>query len=811
MTLSWREAAYCLRVLLRKQPLVSALAVLSVAFGISVNSAFFGLIDALILRPIPVSHPEELVRVSTISPTGKTGDYRLLLSMFQALRDRSNVFTGVFAWNDDALRNMQSGNVRYLGEVDEVSGDFFRTLDERPRLGRWINDADVDLGSGQSAQVAVLSYRCWKERYQADPHVIGKTIIADDIPLTIIGVTKPNFSEIDIDVTSDAIVPIGFSRKGPKNGWYNVTGRLKPGVSIAQARAELATLWPGILESTVPPTMSPEARSKYLSRRAELASDSTGDSSLRQEYERPLNMLMCLGGMILLVTCVNLASVMLARAVSRRSEFQVRLALGASRWAILRLVLLEAVFISFVGCAIGAVVAVWSARLLIDLFWKGFVSPGLRMTADTRVIIFMFTATFVTAVLFGLAPAIRATNVGLSPASQYNRGTAVGRFRIGKGLIVTQVALAFVLLTAAVLLATTLHRLRSVEMGYDRANVLVLTLFRQSRSGRIEHTASYYRQLAAELEKIPGTESVTFSQSTPAFGFEAAEPVSSSRITVPALYDSVGPQFFQLLKVSVTKGREFSWQDDDTTPRVAILSENLASRLFPNLDPIGKTVDFGESASGKTLTVVGVVRDAGLWKPQTAHPMAIYLPLMQVCSGCSPLALIRTETIPMAIAHASERTVQSMGYQYSVRTQTLQEKFNKMLVVERLSSGLSIAFGCAALMLASLGLFGLISYMVHVRRTEIGIRMALGASPSGILSFMLRDAISVVFAGILIGIPTGWAISRVLASALTKVSTPMYSGMFCAAVSLLVAGFLAGYLPALRASRVDPAGALRAE
>ena len=253
------EAKYVLRVF-RKQPLVSTLAVLSLALGISVNSTFFGLIDILILRPLPVPHPEQLVRVSTISPSGTTGDDRVLLSEYQALHDRSDVFTGTFAWDDDALRNMQSEGVRYLGGVNVVSSGFFPALDEQPLLGRWINDADVDLGSGQSARVAVLSNRCWREHYHTDGHIIGKTIIVDDVPLTIIGVTKPDFSEVDIEATSDAIVPIGFDPNKGKKGWYNVTGRLKPGVSMAQARAELATLWPGILASTAPPTMKPEAR-----------------------------------------------------------------------------------------------------------------------------------------------------------------------------------------------------------------------------------------------------------------------------------------------------------------------------------------------------------------------------------------------------------------------------------------------------------------------------------------------------------------------------------------------------------------------
>ena len=809
MIFDWRETAYTFRAL-RKRPLVSALTVLSVALGIGVNSALFDLIDLLILRPVPVSHPEELVKVSTISPTGRAGNDRLLIPMFQALHDRSDVFIGLFAWNDDALRNLQTENVRYMGEVDEVSGDFFSTLGERPMLGRWINNADVDLGSGQSAQVAVLSYRCWKEHYHADSQVIGKTIIADDVPLTIIGVTKQNFSEIDVDITSDAIVPIGFAGSDGKRGWYNVTGRLKPSVSLNGARVELTTLWPNILAIAAEPTLEGEARDRYFAQTIELTAQSTGESSLREKYSQPLMILMSLAGIILLITCVNLASVMLARTVSRRAEFQVRLALGAARWEILRLVLLEAVFISLAGSVIGTGVALWSTRLLINMLWTGFVSPGLHMSIDTRVLFFMVGAAFLTAILFGFGPAIRATLVSPSPASPFN-SVLSHRFWIGKGLIASQVVLAFVLVTAALVLATTLHKLRSVDLGYDRGNVLVMTLFEQSRYRQIQNTAVYYRQLADQLRQIPGAESVSYSQSAPALGFELARSVSTSEVTVPAFFDSVAPEFFHTLNIPVLEGREFGWQDDETMPGVAILSDNLASRLFPRQDAIGKKVEFGEQESAKGLTVIGVVRASGLWKAQTQRPMAIYLSLMQVCSGCSPLALIRTVTNPMAIAHVSERTVQSMGYQYSVRTQSLDERFNKTLAVERLSSWLSMAFGFAALLLVSLGLYGLISYIIQLRHTEIGIRIALGATRRTILFLVLYDALSTVAVGVLVGVPTAWAVSRALTSYHADISGNIFSGMLGASLILLLAAVLAGFLPALRASRIDPASALRGE
>jgi putative ABC transport system permease protein len=315
MIFDWRDAVYTFRVV-RNRPFVPILAVLALALGITVNSTFFSLIDAVILRPIAVPHPEELIRVSTLSPTGRIFDDRLTISMFQALRDRSHVFAGVFAWSNDGLRNMRVGNDRFLGLVDQVTGDFFRTVGGAPLMGRWIAPSDVDLGTGQSSPVAVLSYRCWRERYHADPQVLGKVMIVDEIPLTIVGVAKPEFSEIDIDETSDAIVPLGFSGE---YGGYHVSARLKRNISLAQARTEVAALWPGILADTAEPEMEPEERDLYFARKIELASEFNGDSVIRDLYSQRLMVLMGLSAMILLVTCINLASILLARSLSRKS------------------------------------------------------------------------------------------------------------------------------------------------------------------------------------------------------------------------------------------------------------------------------------------------------------------------------------------------------------------------------------------------------------------------------------------------------------------------------------------------------------
>ncbi|HXW89176.1 MAG TPA: ADOP family duplicated permease [Terriglobales bacterium] len=815
MIFDWRDAVYTFRVVCNR-PFVPILAVLALALGITVNATFFGLIDAIILRPIPVLHPDELVRVLTLSPTGRIFDDRLTLPMFQALRDRSHVFAGIFAWEDDGLRNMRVGDARFLGLVDQVTGDFFRTVGGSPLMGRWIIPSDVDLGTGQSSPVAVLSYRCWRERYHADPQVLGQSMMVDGIPLTIVGVAKPEFSEIDIDLTSDAIVPLGFA--GKYRGWsYHVTARLKPDISLAQARTEVATLWPSILRDAAEPGMEPQERDLYFARKIELASEFNGDSVIRDRYSQPLMVLMGLSAMILLVTCINLASILLARSLSRRPEFQVRLALGAGRWQLFRLVLIEAFLISFTGSVIGTAGAFGGTHLLINLFWDGYVSAGLHLLPDLRVLLFMVSAASLTAILFGLVPAIKATQVGPAPFSLYNQGTAKGQFRAGKGLIMFQVAFAFVLVTVALMFAYKLHGLSSVNLGYDRNHVLVMTLFDQAKHHKLP--PSYYRQLTDELQKIPGAESVSGSGVLLARNFQFLEPVSASDRKVSAEYEWVAPDFFHLLKIPVLEGREFGWQDDEAAPGVAVLSRTLASRLFPHEDPIGRKVDFGvtpeiirqEKDSGKGLTVVGVVQDAALFGPQTQYPIAIYLSLMQRDDVGDPLVLIRTAINPMAIARLSERTVQTMGYHFSIRTEPLERRFNRMLTVERLSSWLSQAFAGAALLLVSLGLYGLISYIVDRRYTEIGIRFALGAPRFTVLVSLLYDALSTVVVGILMGAPLAWGATHALAARYVDIERYSAGGILGALLILMFAAGLSGYLPAVQASRIDPASALRRE
>jgi putative ABC transport system permease protein len=357
--------------------------------------------------------------------------------------------------------------------------------------------------------------------------------------------------------------------------------------------------------------------------------------------------------------------------------------------------------------------------------------------------------------------------------------------------------------------AYKLHGLSSVNLGYDRNHVLVMTLFDQSKHHRLP--PSYYRQLKDELQKIPGTESVSYSGAGIALNFDIPEAVSASGSKVSASYEWVAPNFFHLLRIPVLEGREFGWHDDETTPRVVVLSSQLASRLFPHENPIGRKVDFGVEASGRGLTVVGVVQDAALWRPQTEYPMAIYLSLMQRGDIGDPLVFIRTAINPMAIAHVSERTVQTKGYHFSIRTQPLEERFNRMLTVERLSSWLSQAFAGAALLLVSLGLYGLVSYIVDRRFTEIGIRFALGAPRLSVLVSLLYDALSTVVVGIMIGAPIAWGATHALAARYVDIERYSASGILGALLILMFAAFFSGYLPAVQASRIDPASALRRE
>ncbi len=807
----YQDISYALRML-RKTPTVTIVAVLSLALGIGANTAIFSLLNALMLRTLPVQDPQQLVTIST-RMKDNPNDYDVLsLPMFEEIRKHQQVFSSMFISRGGALLNVEANGAKFPGGVDQVDGDYFSTLGVQPLIGRLIGPSDLALDSGSPAAVAVIGYRCWQERYSGDPAALGKTIRIEDRPLTIIGVTPKNFVGLVIDWDAQVTVPIGYSGseafRQRKNLGFDAMGRLRPGVTLDQARAQLKTLWPNVLAASAPDEYHGAQRERFLARQIQLEPAATGTSYLRQRVSYPLFILMGLVGLVLLIACVNLANLMLARAASRRQEFGIRLALGAGAWRLIRQLLTESVLLSVTGALLGLAVAFWASRVLMTIATNGTYAPALNTTPDLRVLAFTAAVAVLTGVFFGLSPAwqIKATTL-----QQRSRSVPGGTGALGALLVAAQVAFSLILVIGATLFVRSLGKLRTEDRGFRREGVLVVSTFPLTGRQHAPNRSAYYRELTNKLAQLPGVESVGYANMGPASGYEAKAPVlatNSSDAPMLAVQEWISPGFFHMIRMRLLAGREFGWRDDTSSPRVVIISESLARHLFPTSNPIGQKIDIDTE---KGFEIVGVVNSASLWKSQSREPMAVYYSLMQQPDLNQPQISIRVAGDPMAIAPSARRILASMGNHWALAAQTLEARVDRFLSVERMIALLSTFFGGLALLLASVGLYGLMSYAVTRRTSEIGIRMALGAQRGNVLRLILREVSRLVLAGVAIGIPVALAASRLVSGMLFGISATDPVTIASSAAILLAVALFAGYLPARRASLIDPMTALRSE
>jgi predicted permease len=814
----WQDVRFGLRML-AKSPGFTTVAVLTLALGIGANTAIFSLINTLILRALPVRNPEQLVAIATVSPDAANGKDPVSLPMFEEIVKHQQVFSSLFAWNGHGLIDYEANGVKYAAGVDTVSGDYFSTLGVQPFLGRLIGPPDVGLESGSSAAVAVISYACWQRRYGSDPSVIGKVIRVNDQPLTIIGVAPRGFTGVFVEAGPDAFLPIGFSGgtvfRRPGILALDVVGRLKPGASLEQARADLASLWPGIRAATVPPDYKGERRSQFLARRINVESLATGNSLLRLRFRYDLEVLMGVVGLVLLTSCLNLANLTLARAAAREHEIGIRAALGASGWRVARQLVTESVMLSGAGALLGLVFALWTSRVLVNTMWTAYVPPDLDLTPDLRVLTFTTGVAGLTTLLFGLVPAWLVTRTNPAVALQSNTRLVRGPVRrFNRGLVIAQVSLSLILVVGATLLVRSLAKLRSTDPGYQREGALVIQLFTQAGHEKIPDRVAYYRGLADKLSQLPGVESVSYSHMGPVLPYEYKVPVSvasSSLAPVDAVEDWVGPGFFRLIGMHVLEGREFDWRDDERAPRIAVVSQSLARRLAPGTSAIGRRIRISSDPDHKDFEIVGVVNSASLWKIQSYEPMAFYTPLMQDPSMNQELVDLRIAGKPQTLSLSVRRTIESLGHHFPLRTQTLEERTDMDLNMDRMVAFLSAFFAGLALLLASIGLYGLISYAVSRRTAEIGVRRALGAQQGDILWMVTREAVSLVGVGVTIGLAGALLATRLISSMLfgLQPTDPLSFGV----ATLLLTGvaLLAGFVPARRAANIDPMVALRYE
>jgi putative ABC transport system permease protein len=804
---------------LRKNPAFAAILVLTLALGIGANTAIFSLIDAVMLRSLPVSHPEQLVQVRI-----DADDNSLTNPLWEQLRDRQDVFSGLFAYSQERFNLTQGGEARYANG-DWVSGGFFSTLGAGAAIGRTFTAADDRRGC---AAMAVLGYSFWQRQYGGDPEILGRSIWLDGHPFRILGVGRAGFTGIDVGRAVDVYIPICSEAvlRGArsqlderKSWWLTVIGRPKPGVAASRVAARLKTLAPAVFEATIPADWSAKDQREYAGRPLEMLPASGGISYLRIQYRDALLILMTVVGLLLLIACANVANLLLARAASRRREIAVRMALGAGRWRLMRQLLTESLLITAAGATLGALFAQWGSRLLVGFLSSANNRVFLDMAMDTRVLAFTAGVSAIAVMLFGLAPAWRGTRVDPQAAMKVSaRSIAEGhsRFNLGKVLVSAQVAISLVLVVGAALLLSTFWKLTTLDAGFDRDHVLIVNTDLRNAQFPKERLVPAFEEMRQRLTAIPGVLSAS-SGNTPLSGTTQNTSIAVDGFTPQSERDSylwlnyVSAGFFETLGTPLLAGRDFDQRDTGGSAKVAIVNETAARKFFHTANPVGRYYRTGYPVKDKLVEVVGVVKDAKYSKLREKQPAIGYLPAAQGYVGPYVTFELRSAGAPANLASAARAAMEKVNPAIVLVFNTLAVQVSDSLVRERLLATLSAFFGGLALLLAAIGLYGVISHNMARRRGEIGIRMALGAERARVLRMVMRDVTLVVGIGLAVGLGASLAVTRYIASFLYGVTTTDARTLAAAMIFFGAVAAIAGFVPARRASRLDPMVALREE
>ena len=818
-----QDLRYAVR-LLRQSPAFTAVAVCSLALGIGANSAIFALVDDVLLRSLPVRDPQRLVLLDRGSWTNP---------IWEQIRDRrQQLFEDAMAWSEQRFDLSSGGRTEFV-EGLWVSGSFFEVLGVPAAVGRTLTSADDRRGGGPDGPVAVISHRFWQQRFGGSPDVIGRALTLDRVPFTIVGVTPPRFFGPRVGSAFDVAVPLGTQPivRGrehwldARSTWVlNVSARLKPSQSIDDATRALRSVQPQIRQATMPPGWSGDFAAQYLSDAFVLIPAAAGPRAFRTRYERPLLIMTAVVGLVLLIACANIASLTLARAAGRRHEFSMRLALGATRARLARQLLAESLLLAAVGAALGLLFAQWGSRVLVAQLSTPRNTVALDLSLDPRIVLFTAAVSVTTAVLFGIAPALRARRVQPNDALKEHGRTVAGEGsgRFGGVYLVVQVAFSLVLIVAAGLFLRTFVTLTSQDLGFDREALLVVDVNAARSRVEPENRRALFDRVRAAAAAVPGVSAAAISWLTPVSGsgwnggIELPDRPDLTGREAMSFFNSVTPGWFAAYGTAVRAGREFTERDAPGAPPVAVVNDAFVRKFFRDGQAIGRMVPYRRGPSGGPVQVeiVGVVEDAAYRSVRDPVPPTLYFPFAQAHADGAPeaagLGVRSTAGSPALLVRALADAITRVDADLALTFRPLDAFVDGALAQERMLALLSGFFGALALILAAIGIYGTTSYAVSRRLPEIGVRMALGADSSGVVRLVLRRVLVPVGLGVVLGsILSVWASGFV--ETLLYGLEPRDPLTFAGAGLILTAiAAVAAWLPARRAARIDPVRVLRA-
>jgi predicted permease len=816
----FQDLRFGFRTLVRS-PGITAAIVVSLALGLGATTALFSLLNSLLFKALPAPEPEQLVLLQ--HGVGADLDGAFTYPQFALMREQAKRAVDLFALSNGNSQ-LRFGGVDRKVQTEFVSGDFFRILRVQPFLGRLLEPSDDDRGSASSMS-AVISYRLWRTAFQSDTSIIGRKILIDAVPFTVAGVTGRGF--FGVEVGSYPNVWLSFASQAalsPESKmleckgcyWLTMMGRLNPGYSRATAQAGLNVAWMNVRRATIPESMPERYKDRYFAERLALAPGATGHSSLRDRFTKPLYVLLAMTAVILLIACSNIANLLMARAVARRRELAVRLSIGARRGRLIRQLLTESALLAAAGLLASAAVYQFCVNGLLRFLQTGGATYFLDTTPDLRLGGFVTGLVLITLGLFGLIPAIRATRWRLSSTLAQTSQSIAARSSFGRAVLCGQLALLFSLLVAAILLARSLYDLRTFNAGFRRDHLLLISPDMSRSTPAARDRVRYTETLLSGIRNLPGVRSASASVVLPMSGsswqrdFTTTGYMPERDSGYGCYMNLVSPDFFRTMGTRLLLGRDFSERDDETSPKAAVVNEAFVRRYWKDENPLGK--QFHEVDKKDYITVVGVVEDAKYRDFRRAAPPTVYLPIRQVASMGWDLKLeVWTFSDPHSLIAPVRELLNRQLKDAPTTYQTFTELIDQRLLYERMLTALSVAFGALGVVICMVGIYGLAGYSVSRRTSEIGIRVALGATPGAVLGLIFREQIALLCAGLSVGAAGAFFLTRFLRTWLFGVSPTDAPSILAGMVCLVAITVIATSIPARRATRIHPMVALRHE